>query len=46
MIVIGNKTNSMWASPIELILAEKEMLELDVKAGDNVKFAQTIAKVN
>ena len=26
-----------------VILAEKDMLELDVKTGDNVKFAQTIA---
>jgi len=29
-----------------VILAEKGMLELDVKAGDNVKYALTIAKVN
>jgi len=29
-----------------VILAESGMLELDVKAGDNVKYAQTIAKVN
>lgn len=29
-----------------VILAEKEMLELNVKAGDNVKYADTIAKVN
>ncbi|MFK5937455.1 MAG: phosphatidylserine decarboxylase [Sulfurimonas sp.] len=28
-----------------VILAQKDMLELDVKTGDNVKFAQTIAKV-
>lgn len=29
-----------------VILAEKGMLEVNVKAGDNVKYAQTIAKVN
>ncbi|WP_455756129.1 phosphatidylserine decarboxylase [Sulfurimonas sp.] len=29
-----------------VILAENGMLELDVSAGDNVKYAQTIAKVN
>ena len=28
-----------------VILAQKGLLELDVKAGDNVKFAQTIAKI-
>lgn len=28
-----------------VILAQKEMLELDVKAGENVKYAQTIAKL-
>ena len=28
-----------------VIIAEKDMLELNVKAGDNVKYAQTIAKV-
>ena len=28
-----------------IILAEKDMLELDVKAGDNVKYGQTIAKL-
>ncbi|QOY53078.1 phosphatidylserine decarboxylase [Candidatus Sulfurimonas baltica] len=29
-----------------VILAEKGMLELNIKAGDNVKYADTIAKVN
>jgi len=29
-----------------VILAEKEMLKLDIKAGDNVKYADTIAKLN
>ncbi|MCX6051507.1 MAG: phosphatidylserine decarboxylase [Campylobacterales bacterium] len=28
-----------------VILAEKDMLELSIKAGDNVKYAQTIAKI-
>ncbi len=28
-----------------VILAEKDMLELDLKTGDNVKYAQTIAKI-
>ncbi len=28
-----------------ILIAEKGMLELDVKAGDNVKFAQTVAKL-
>ena len=28
-----------------VIIAEKDMLELNVKAGDNVKYAQTIAKL-
>lgn len=28
-----------------VILAEKGMLELDVKAGEHVKYAQTIAKI-
>lgn len=28
-----------------IVLAQKDMLELDVKAGDNVKYAQTIAKL-
>ena len=27
-----------------IILAEKDMLEVDVKAGDNVRYGQTIAK--
>ncbi|MDQ7045121.1 MAG: phosphatidylserine decarboxylase [Sulfurimonas sp.] len=29
-----------------IILAQKDMLELDVSVGDNVKYAQTIAKIN
>jgi len=29
-----------------VILAQKDMLNLDIKAGDNVKYAETIAKVN
>lgn len=29
-----------------VILAEKEMLELNIQAGQNVKYAQTISKVN
>lgn len=29
-----------------VILAQKEMLDINVQAGDNVKYAQTIAKVN
>ena len=29
-----------------VILAQKDTLELDVKAGDNVKYGDTIAKVN
>ena len=28
-----------------IVLAQKDMLELDVKAGDNVKYAQSIAKI-
>ena len=28
-----------------ILLAEKDMLDVDVNAGDNVKFAQTIAKI-
>jgi len=28
-----------------VVLAEKDMLELKVKAGDNVKYGQTIAKL-
>ena len=29
-----------------VILAQKDMLELDTKAGDNVKYGQTIAKIS
>ena len=28
-----------------IVLAEKDMLELEINVGDNVKFAQTIAKI-